>query len=96
MYAHVMLQIQVAMHYITQTHVNRITFDKLAYLIQFNLQQLHISLHTKWYEPSLRRIIVLVFLHTQVNIRNNCPSLYTKVIFLHEIICSPRMLFTLL
>ena len=30
---------------------------------------------------SLRRIIVLVFLHIQVNIRSNCPSLYTKVIF---------------
>ena len=45
---------------------------------------------------SLRRIIVLVFLHIQVNIRNNCPSLYTKVIFLREIICSPKMLFTLL
>ena len=35
---------------------------------------------------SLRRIIVLVFLHIQVNIRNNCPSLYSKVTFLHEII----------
>ena len=45
---------------------------------------------------SLRRIIVLVFLHIQVNIRNNCPSLYTKVIFLREIICSAKMLFTLL
>ena len=45
---------------------------------------------------SLRRIIVLVFLHIQVNIRTNCPSLYTKVIFLREIICSPKMLFTLL
>ena len=46
--------------------------------------------------PSLRRIIVLVFWHVQVSIRNNCPSLYTKVIFLREIICSPKMLFTLL
>ena len=45
---------------------------------------------------SLRRIIVLVFLHIQMNIRNNCPSLYTKVIFLREIICSPKMLFMLL
>ena len=45
---------------------------------------------------SLRRIIVLVFLHIQVDIKNiNCPSLYTKVIFLREIICSPKMLFTL-
>ena len=38
----------------------------------------------------------LVFLHIQVNIRNNCPSLYTKVTFLREIICSPKMLFMLL
>ena len=34
--------------------------------------------------PSVRRIIVLVFLHIEVNIRYNCPSLYTKVIFLHR------------
>ena len=32
-----------------------------------------------------------VFLHIEVNIRNNCPSLYTKVIFLREIICSPKV-----
>ena len=40
-------------------------------------------------------VIVLVFLHIQVNMRNNCPSLYTKVIFLREIICSRKMLFIL-
>ena len=40
--------------------------------------------------------MVLVFLHIQVNIRKNCLSLYTKVVFLREIICSPKMLFTLL
>ena len=45
---------------------------------------------------SLRRIIVLVFLHIEMNIRNNCPSLYTKVLFLRETICSLQMLFTLL
>ena len=33
---------------------------------------------------------------TQVNIRNNCPSLYAKIIILREIICSPKMLFRLL
>ena len=36
-----------------------------------------------------------IFTHSS-EYKNNCPSLYTKIIFLREIICSPKMLFTLL
>ena len=47
-------------------------------------------------EAQLENHKLLVFLHIQANMTNNCPSLYTKVIFLREIICSAKMLFKLL
>ena len=32
-----------------------------------------------------------IFTHSSEYTRNNCPTLYTKVIFLREITCSPKM-----
>ena len=65
-------------------------------ILSGNIHREEVEVNISRKSLSLRRIIVLVFLHIQVNIRNNFPSLYIKVIFLHEIICSPKMLFTLL
>ena len=65
-------------------------------IISGNIHRDEVEVNIPRKSLSLRRIILLVFLHIQVNMRNNCPSLYTKVIFLREIICSVKMLFKLL
>ena len=79
-----------------QVHALFNNYSPKARWLSGNIHRDEVEVNIPRKSLSLRRIIVLVFLQIQVNIRNNCPSLYTKVILLREIICSPKMLFTLL